>query len=378
VSALLEARQVSKIFGGGLFDKRVTVALDAFSFGIESTPPRVTAIVGESGSGKTTLARLLLGLITPSTGEVRYNGTDLRKLARADRRTFLRDVQMIFQDPYEVYNPFYKVDHVLETPISEFKLASGVQARRALIHESLRAVGLRPDETLGRYPHQLSGGQRQRIMVARAVLLRPRLIIADEPVSMVDASLRATILDSLRQLNRDYGMSIVYITHDLTTAYQISDNIIVLYRGSVAEAGDVDLVVRQPRHPYTQLLIKSVPEPDPNHPWGAVEIRTDVGEVANGVSQVEISAPVGLLPASAGASAAAKAHGGHLLSGCPFADRCPHVMTMCRESVPPLYRMDPARAAACFLYRESASALALEQLNDVMSAAGSSGRSMSA
>ena len=378
MSALLEARQVSKIFGGGLFDKRVTVALDAFSFGIESTPPRVTAIVGESGSGKTTLARLLLGLITPSTGEVRYNGTDLRKLARADRRTFLRDVQMIFQDPYEVYNPFYKVDHVLETPISEFKLASGVQARRALIHESLRAVGLRPDETLGRYPHQLSGGQRQRIMVARAVLLRPRLIIADEPVSMVDASLRATILDSLRQLNRDYGMSIVYITHDLTTAYQISDNIIVLYRGSVAEAGDVDLVVRQPRHPYTQLLIKSVPEPDPNHPWGAVEIRTDVGEVANGVSQVEISAPVGLLPASAGASAAAKAHGGHLLSGCPFADRCPHVMTMCRESVPPLYRMDPARAAACFLYRESASALALEQLNDVMSAAGSSGRSMSA
>ena len=246
MSALLEARQVSKIFGGGLFDKRVTVALDAFSFGIESTPPRVTAIVGESGSGKTTLARLLLGLITPTTGEVRYNGTDLRKLARADRRTFLRDVQMIFQDPYEVYNPFYKVDHVLETPISEFKLASGVQARRALIHESLRAVGLRPDETLGRYPHQLSGGQRQRIMVARAVLLRPRLIIADEPVSMVDASLRATILESLRALNRDFGISLIYITHDLTTAYQIAENIIVLYRGSVAEVGDVELVVKEP------------------------------------------------------------------------------------------------------------------------------------
>jgi peptide/nickel transport system ATP-binding protein len=234
---------------------------------------------------------------------------------------------------------------------------------------------LRPDETLGRYPHQLSGGQRQRIMVARAVLLRPRLIIADEPVSMVDASLRATILDSLRQLNRDYGMSIVYITHDLTTAFQISDNIIVLYRGAVAEAGDVDLVVGQPRHPYTQLLINSVPEPDPNHPWGAVEIRTDVGEVANGATQVEINAPVGLLPASAGAGAAARAHGGHLISGCTFADRCPHVMPMCRESVPPLYRLDPTRAAACFLYRDSASALAHEQLNDVMSAAGSAARS---
>src|SRR5437763_497432 len=296
MSSLLEAHQVSKIFGGGLFDKRVTVALDDFSFAIETSPPRVTAIVGESGSGKTTVARLLLGLLTPSTGEVLYNGQNLRRLMPDDRRSFLRDVQMIFQDPYEVYNPFYRVDHVLEVPIAEFKLASSRQARRALIHESLRAVGLRPDETLGRYPHQLSGGQRQRIMVARAVLMRPRLIIADEPVSMVDASLRATILDSLRQLNQEYGMSIVYITHDLTTAFQISDNIIVLYRGSVAEAGEVDLVVRQPKHPYTQLLIQSVPQPVPEHAWGAVEIRNEAVDLSNGVSQVEISAPVGLLP----------------------------------------------------------------------------------
>src|SRR5204863_3287662 len=134
---------------------------------------------------------------------------------------------------------FYRVDHVLETPIAEFKLASSKQAQRALIEESLKAVGLRPDETLGRYPHQLSGGQRQRIMVARAVLVRPRLILADEPVSMVDASLRATILESLRQLHLRFGISMVYITHDLTTAYQISQNIIVMYRGRVAEIGDV-------------------------------------------------------------------------------------------------------------------------------------------
>src|SRR5262249_16110184 len=152
--------------------------------------------------------RLLLGLATPTTGDVFYNGTDLRKLASAERRTFLRDVQMIFQDPYEVYNPFYRVDHVLEPLIAQFKLADSGEARRALIPEARRGVGLRRDETPGRYPPQLSGGQRQRIMVARAVLLRPKLIIADEPVSMVDASLRATILDSLRQLNRDYGMSI--------------------------------------------------------------------------------------------------------------------------------------------------------------------------
>jgi peptide/nickel transport system ATP-binding protein len=341
VTALLEARRVSKAFGGGLFDKSVTVALDEFSFAIETSPPRVTAIVGESGSGKTTLARLLLGLITPTDGQVLYNGTDLRSLPSAERRTFLRDVQMIFQDPYEVYNPFYRIDHVLETPISEFKLANSSQAKQALIHESLRAVGLRPEETLGRYPHQLSGGQRQRIMVARAVLLRPRLIIADEPVSMVDASLRATILDSLRQLNRDYGMSIVYITHDLTTAFQISDNVIVLYRGSIAEAGDVELVVREPQHPYTQLLINSVPQPNPQHHWGTVQVRSESG-------------------------GAVRAAAGHRPTACTFTDRCPFAMDVCRQSPPPLYRLDSARAAACFLYRDTSPVVPLEELGSVM------------
>ena len=363
MAALLEARKVSKIFGGGLFDKRVTVALDNFSFDIESTPPRVTAIVGESGSGKTTLARLFLGLISPTTGEVLYQGHDLQKLTGPERRTFLRDVQMIFQDPYEVYNPFYKVDHVLETPIAEFKLANSPQARRDLMIQALRAVGLRPDETLGRYPHQLSGGQRQRIMVARAVLMRPRLIIADEPVSMVDASLRATILDSLGQLNREYGMSIVYITHDLTTAFQISNNIIVLYRGTVAEAGDVELVVRQPKHPYTQLLIQSVPQPDPHHAWGAIEIQASEAEMADGATKVEVGA--GLIPGALTATAAAQARGGHLIKGCPFTDRCPYVMDMCHENPPPLYRIDTGRAATCFLYRDRP-ALASEQLNEVM------------
>jgi peptide/nickel transport system ATP-binding protein len=365
MTALLEARKVTKAFGGGLFDKRVTVALDDFSFAVESTP-RVTAVVGESGSGKTTLARLFLGLISPTSGEVLYDGHDLRHLNGEQRRAFLRDVQMIFQDPYEVYNPFYRVEHVLETPIAEFKLASSPQARRALIQESLRAVGLRPDETLGRYPHQLSGGQRQRIMVARAVLMRPRLIIADEPVSMVDASLRATILESLSQLNREYGMSIIYITHDLTTAYQISDNIIVLYRGSVAEAGGVDLVVREPRHPYTQLLIQSVPQPNPSRAWGSAGAQVEAADGSNGNVKVEVGGAVGLVPTDAAVSAAAKARGGHLLTGCPFADRCPHVMEICRQSPPPLFRIDPGRVATCFLYRDH-NALSSEQLNAVMS-----------
>src|SRR5262247_1197556 len=254
MTPLLEARRVTKIFGGGILDRHSTVALEDFSLAIDSEHPSITAVVGESGSGKTTLARLLLGLVAPTRGQVLYQGQDLQSMSHAAWSAFRRDVQVIFQDPYEVYNPFYRVDHVLTTPVAKFKLASSKAAARALIAEVLQAVGLRPEETLGRFPHQLSGGQRQRVTIARALLLRPRLIIADEPVSMVDASLRATILESLRKLYQDYGISFLYITHDLTTAYQISRNIIVLYRGSVAEVGEVDRVIKQPKHPYSQLL----------------------------------------------------------------------------------------------------------------------------
>ncbi|MBP1775424.1 MAG: oligopeptide transport ATP-binding protein appF [candidate division NC10 bacterium] len=267
MTTLLEARRLTKVFGGGLFDRNTTVALEDFSLAIDSERPSITAVVGESGSGKTTLARLLLGLVSPSRGEVLYQGRDLQAMRSAEMRTFRRDVQAIFQDPYEVYNPFYRVDHVLTTPISKFKLASTKAEARAVIEGALEAVGLRPEETLGRFPHQLSGGQRQRVMVARALLLRPRVILADEPVSMVDASLRATILASLRTMTVERGISIIYITHDLATAYQISDNIVVLYRGSVAEAGDVGRVVKAPHHPYTRLLISSIPVASAERNW---------------------------------------------------------------------------------------------------------------
>jgi len=322
MTGLLEARQVTKVYGGGLFRSDEMIALEDFSLSIASEPPTITAVVGESGSGKTTLARLLLGLTSPTSGQVRFQGKDLQRMSRREWQEFRRSVQVIFQDPYEVYNPFYKVDHVLQIPIKKFRLANSKQEAQDLIAEALRAVGLAPQDTLGRYPHQLSGGQRQRIMVARALLLRPRLIIADEPVSMVDASLRATILESLRKLTEDYGMSLIYITHDLTTAYQISDNILVLYRGSVMEAGDVERVVGEPEHPYTRLLVGSIPMPDPHRPWMEEQAASEIG--------LQADADV----------------------GCKFAQRCPYAMDICLTRRPPLYQTSSNRAAGCYLYRD--------------------------
>jgi peptide/nickel transport system ATP-binding protein len=342
---LIEARNTTKIFGGGLFDKTRTLAVDNISMVIDAKAPTITAVVGESGSGKTTLARLLLGRIAPTEGAVLYKGQNLEKLSRSAKRAFLRDVQVIFQDPDGVYNPFYKVDHVLTTPIKKFRLASSKEERDAMIEDTLRQVGLRPDETLGRHPHQLSGGQRQRIMVARTLLLKPSLILADEPVSMIDASLRATVLKSLRQLNEELGISLLYITHDLATAYQISQNIMVMYLGSVTEVGDVQHVIQDPLHPYTQLLVSSIPQAVAERKWGSGETAST--SLAQQVDQ----------------------------TGCKFANRCPKVMPKCTEEIPPLYHTDPHRAAACFLY-EDAPALDSHEMMEVFAPA--SGRQVAA
>jgi peptide/nickel transport system ATP-binding protein len=323
MSALLEARNLTRVFGSG---PQANVALDHFSLTIDAEVPSFTAIAGESGSGKTTLARLLLGFTEPTSGEVVYRGRNLWKMGRRDWMGFRHEVQAIFQDPFEVFNPFFKVDRLLTVPIAKFHLGKSKAEAREKIEAALVAVGLRPAETLGRYPHQLSGGQRQRLTVARALLVRPRLIIADEPVSMVDASLRATILESLKSIHAHFGISFLYITHDLTTAYQICDNIIVLYRGTVAEVGDVNLVIKQPQHPYTRILISSIPVPD-------VETRWDDDEDDPASPALHEVSP-------------------RLARGCPFADRCPAVMPMCTETTPPLYRIDERRAAACFLYRD--------------------------
>ena len=331
MAALMELKNVTKIFGNRASR---TVALDNFSLTISDSTPSFTAVAGESGSGKTTLARLMLGFTRPTSGEVRFRGQNLTKMPSGDWRRFRQEVQAIFQDPFEVFNPFYHVDHLLSVPIEKFHLAQSRSQAHTLIDDALNAVGLRPEETLGRFPHQLSGGQRQRLTIARALLLHPRLIIADEPVSMVDASLRATILESLYKLFRDFGISFLYITHDLTTAYQISNDIIILYRGSVAEVGNVDRVVKNPLHPYSKLLIASIPEPNVDQRWGEDQP----------------------LPGARGAESA---------GGCKFAGRCPFAMPICTQEVPPLFRTDGDRAAACFLY-EAAPVISGEDVNDVL------------
>ncbi|MCP4382518.1 MAG: ABC transporter ATP-binding protein [Hyphomicrobiales bacterium] len=315
MTKLIELQDVTKEFG-------TFTALNRAAFSIMEETSSMTAIAGESGSGKTTMARIMLGFTEPSKGRVLYRGKDIASMSTAERRQFRREVQPIFQDPFDVFNQFYRIDHVLTTPVKRFKLANTEAEARSLIEDALSRVGLRSQDTLGRFPHELSGGQRQRIMVARAVLLRPRLIVADEPVSMVDASLRATILDELQTLNRDLGISIIYITHDLTTAFQICENIVVLYQGNVAEAGSVERVIGDPKHPYTQLLVSSIPLPNLEQNWGGEDFIT-----LEAASERESR-------------------------GCRFAPRCSQAMDVCWRTPPEKYLCDRDRLASCFLYRD--------------------------
>ena len=322
MAELLEFKNVTKVYSRGLLSKTSTTALKNISLKLNEDEPTILTVAGESGSGKTTLAMLLLGFITPTSGQILYKGQDISRLRGSDRMTFRREVQAVFQDPFAVFNPFYTVDHLLSVPIKRFKLAKSKSEARERMEEALTAVGLRPDEILGRFPHQLSGGQRQRINVARALLLKPRLLVADEPVSMVDASLRANILETLRTLQRNYGVSIIYITHDLTTAYHITKSIVVLYRGAVMEAGDVDTVIKDPQHPYTRLLMDSIPWPDLNRRWGETEIKARESELSdNG-------------------------------AGCKFYARCPFAMDKCKLP-PPLFRMSEHQAASCYLHEQN-------------------------
>jgi len=321
--SLLEVRDATKVYGGGFLRRgQQVVALQNFNLTIPEKPAKITAIAGESGSGKTTLANLILGFIGLTSGQILYQGHDIGTLNEQQKLEYRRQVQAIFQDPYAVYNPFYRVKHIFDLVIQHFKLARNRAEARDLIEEALQMVGMRGEEVLEKYPHQLSGGQRQRMTVARAYLVKPRLIVADEPVSMVDASLRAMILDIMLRLRDKQNISFLYITHDLSTAYQVCDEMVILYQGSIAEKGDTGKVIENPKHPYVQMLIDSIPVPDPKQKWGSHLVLPSEEEMLS-----------------------------HVNTGCRYYPRCPHRMDRCLVKQPPLYHIDESgHQAACYLY----------------------------
>jgi len=328
---LLEIRNARKVFtsaGSAFRKKREIAALEDFSLVIPEQPASITTIAGESGSGKTTLANLVLGFTGLSSGQILFRGRDISALKGNDFLSYRRNVQAIFQDPFAVYNPFYRVEHVFDLVMRHFQLAKDRAQRNAMIEEALNVVGLRGEEVLQKYPHQLSGGQRQRIMMARAYLIKPSLIVADEPVSMVDASLRASILDVMLRLKNEYSISFLYITHDLSTAYQVGDQIVILYQGIVAEQGHTTRVIDKPHHPYVKLLLDSVPSANPQEKW-TTEIELPPDE------ELRISNT----------------------TGCRFYPRCSERMAVCLDRQPPLYRVaESEHVAACYMYWDEVNA----------------------
>lgn len=324
---VLEVNNLTKVFSLGSITSRVKItAVNDVSFYMK--PAEIFTLAGESGCGKTTTAKMILGFEEPTAGSIMYNG---RATAGNEKVWFTQGVQAIFQDPFSTFNPLRLVERYFFETVHNYKLAANKQAAIDLIDEKLKAVGLSYEEFAGKYPSEFSGGQLQRISIARALLTNPTLLIADEPVSMVDASLRMSIVNLFKKLKEAFGMSVLYITHDLATAYYVSDRIAVMFRGNIVEMGTVEEVLMNPRHPYTQLLRDSIPEADPRRRWqGRVNL--------NETEQAE-----------------------YLKQGCRFAGRCPHVMDICRENVPPDLSVNDV-LVKCFLYN-NANPVASEKVN---------------
>lgn len=260
---LLELRNVVRSYSkGGLFGRSAR-AVDDVSFEVGANGPEILAIIGESGSGKTTLARMILGTVRATSGLIRFKDFDLSRVRnRQQRMEFMRQVQPIFQNPFEAFNPLTRLERYLLSTARHFADARTDEAAAAASDVALRKVGLSLAEVKGRFPHEMSGGQLQRVAIARALIGSPSLLVADEPVSMVDASLRTAIVDLFRKLRDELGVSIIYITHDLATAYSISDRVVIMRRGVVVEAGDARATLDHPQHPYSIELKAAVLSPD--------------------------------------------------------------------------------------------------------------------
>jgi oligopeptide/dipeptide ABC transporter ATP-binding protein len=296
----------------------VVRALDGVS--LEVAPGEVLAIVGESGCGKTTSANLMLGLFPPTAGIVRLEGIDLATLRRSALRRVRRHLQMVFQDPYESLNPRMTVGDIVAEPLRVHGQAGSRPEQADKVSRALEWAGLRPAEIfLERRPHELSGGQRQRVVIAAALALEPRVLVADEPVSMLDVSIRADILNLLRSLARDRGIALVMITHDMSTVAAYSDRIAVMYLGRIVETGPALQVLRHPRHPYTEALLSVVPVPRPDRRRTRIILHGETPDPAN------------------------------IPGGCRFHPRCPRLIDRCPREDPPMVEAAPGQWAACLL-----------------------------
>ena len=318
---LLEVEQLTKVFSLGSILSRVRItAVDNISFDIK--PAEIFALAGESGCGKSTTANMVLGFEEPTSGEITHKGKRDGKTKHVWRT---EGIQAIFQDPFSTFNPLRVVDRYFFETVQNYKLAKTKSAAIELIDQKLRLIGLSYDEFAGKYPSEFSGGQLQRISIARALLTDPKLLIADEPVSMVDASLRMSIVNLFKELTDEFGVSVLYITHDLATAYYMCDRIAIMFRGNIVEIGSVEQVLIEPKHPYTQLLRESIPEADPNKRWSG---RINLSELESEE---------------------------YLREGCKFAGRCPNVMEKCKSKIPLEYDIDGV-LVKCHLFNESISA----------------------
>jgi peptide/nickel transport system ATP-binding protein len=322
---LLDVQQATVEFHiGGLVGGTLLVAVNDVSFSLDIEQPEIFTLAGESGSGKTTLSRLLLRDLVPTRGRILFEGRDLATIRnRSEFKEFMKSVQPVFQNPFETFSPLRRVDAYLFDTAVNFGMATDRRAAVQVVDNALQNVGLSLEEVSRRYPHELSGGQTQRVSVARALISQPKLILADEPVSMVDASLRMEIVNLFRKLRDTQKVSVIYITHDLATAYYISDRIAIMLRGFIVESGPVEDVLDRPFHPYTKLLKESVPAPAPN------EKASWARQIALGTTEVKEYSRV----------------------GCKFAGRCPQVMDICRQVDPPDVQIE-RRSVKCYLYTE--------------------------
>ncbi len=309
----------------GVFTFRVrnfVHAVDDVSFSLSRG--EIFGLVGESGCGKTTTGKLIVKLLAPTRGKITLDGVDITTIRRGQAlRAFRSKVQMIFQDPYESLNPRFTVYDTIAEPLMLRKTRS-VAEREALVAEMLAAVGLTPPETfMFRFPHELSGGQRQRVAIARAMIIRPQFVVADEPTSMLDVSIRAGVMDLMLNLRREFGVSYIYITHDLAVARYMCDRMAVMYLGKIVEWGPVEEVLQTPLHPYTQALISAVPIPDPTYRREPPNIKGDV------------AAPINPPPQ------------------CRFLPRCPKAGAVCEaQPHPPLEEVRPGHGVACYRVRD--------------------------